>query len=367
MEDNHGDLTIKWEVTESDIADVVSSNTGIPVGKLLDFEKETLLRMEKQLATTVVGQNSAIAAISKCIRLSRSGLRFHDRPLGVFLLLGPTGVGKTELAKALAFNLFRDQNAMLRLDMSEYMEAHSVSRLIGAPPGYVGHEEGGALTDSVRKKPYQIVLMDEFEKAHPAVGNLLLQVFDEGRLSDSKGNTADFNNTVIILTSNLGSEALYADKSLNGTEGIDKIRGKAALQLVNSAFSPELVNRIDEVICFAPLEAESIEKIARIQLGKVEKLLMEKELTLRVSDSATRWLSDTGFDQAYGARPLKRLIQACLLNPLASLFLESKLPTGSCIHVVEKDELPDEAKFKTLHVPTDPGLVNNLRFFLVNK
>jgi len=361
---------IKFQFTlcENDIAEVVAKNTGIPVGKLLDVEKTSLLRMEQDLANTVIGQPSACSAIARCIRLSRAGLRAHDRPLGVFLMLGPTGVGKTELAKALALSLFRDREAMLRLDMSEYMEKHSMSRLVGAPPGqcarslllalrrdiftnpfliplflspragYVGHENGGILTDAVRRKPYSVLLLDEFEKAHREVSNLLLQVFDEGRLSDSHGKVADFRNTVIILTANLGSDVLYADKSLEGTEGLDQSRAKLALKIVNSYFSPEFVNRLDEVICFSPLDGASTRKIADIQLDKVKVILLEKKIALKVSDAAAQWLAETGYSSEYGARPLKRLIQNVVLNPLAFLVLEDKLVAGATIVVQNKDE-----------------------------
>lgn len=256
--------------------------------------------MEEDLSSSVVGQTGPISVIAKCIRLSRAGLRYHDRPLGVFLFLGSTGIGKTELAKSLAKSLFKDVNSILRLDMSEYMERHSVSRLIGSPPGYIGYEEGGVLTESVRQKPYQVILLDEFEKSHRDVSNLLLQVFDEGRLRDSKGNVADFKNTVIILTSNLGSDVLYGDHTLNAPEDIGKQRSKAALAIVNSAFSPEFVNRLDDVICFSPLEPDSIRAITQIQLNRVAKLLKEKEITIDVSDAAEAWLAATGYDAAYG-------------------------------------------------------------------
>ena len=272
------DLGLRWEVDEGVIADVVAKNTGIPVGKLLSFEKNSLLNMEKELEASVVGQGEAVTAIAKCIRLSRAGLRYHDRPLGVFLLLGPTGVGKTELAKALAQNLFRDQAALLRIDMSEYMERHSVSRLVGAPPGYVGYEEGGILTEAVRRKPYQVILLDEFEKAHRDVSNLLLQVFDEGRLSDAHGRVSDFRNTVIVLTANLGSHLLYGSEeaAADEAEGTPASppaprpsRSQLALQIVNQHFSPEFVNRLDELICFHPLGSDAIKKISAIQLQKV--------------------------------------------------------------------------------------------------
>ena len=355
-------LGLKWDVGEEEVASVVHKNTGIPVGKLLDFEKESLLRMEQDLSSHVVGQLGPITAISKCIRLSRAGLRYHDRPLGVFLMLGPTGVGKTELAKCLANNLFRDANAMLRIDMSEYMERHAVSRLIGAPPGYVGYEEGGVLTDAVRQRPYQVILFDEYEKADRGVSNLLLQVFDEGRLTDSKGNVADFKNTVIILTSNLGSEALYNDIDEINNEDIDKHRAKAALKIANAAFSPEFVNRLDEICCFQPLNSESIREITKIQLGRVKKLLKDKEIDIEVSDKASVWLSSTGFDSAFGARPLKRLIQASLLNPLASLVIEDKIVAGSKVRVQERAE-EKGSSLKEIDVPLDRE-VNSLRFFL---
>lgn len=358
-------LNIKFEVNDDDIADVVAQSTGIPVGKLLDFEKTSLLNMENELEASVIGQPAAISAIAKCIRLSRAGLRYHDRPLGVFLLLGPTGTGKTELAKTLAVHLFRDVNAMLRIDMSEYMERHSVSRLVGAPPGYVGYEEGGILTEAVRRRPYQVILFDEFEKAHRDASNLLLQVMDEGRLSDSHGRVADFKNTVIIMTANLGSEVLYGDTMCDEMEDIANKRSKIALEIVNKVFSPEFVNRIDEVICFQPIGRDAIRKITAIQLERVKRLLLEKGIAVGISEKATEWLSATGFDTNYGARPLKRLIQSSLLNPVASLLLENKIAMGSKVFVSVESENASGCGVP-LEIASDSN-VNHLRFWLESK
>lgn len=310
-------------LSPNDISSVVAKTTGIPVGKLMDDERKSLLHMEDELEKYVVGQRAALKAIARCIRLSRAGLRYHDRPLGVFLFLGPTGVGKTELAKALSTLLFQDPTAMVRIDMSEYMERFSVSRLVGAPPGYVGYEEGGILTEAVRRRPYQIILLDEFEKAHREVSNLLLQVFDEGRLSDSHGRVADFKNTVIIMTSNLAQKELYKLDSVAEGGKLNKVASSAiAKQIVASHFAPEFLNRIDEIITFNPLDEDAIKRISRQQINKVKDLLSARNVGLKLSEECENWLARTGYDSAFGARPLKRLIQSRVLNPLATLLLE---------------------------------------------
>lgn len=335
-------------LTAKDIAEIVSQSTGIPVTSMLNNdERRALLDMEKDLHGQVIGQSEAITAISKCIRLSRAGLRYHDRPIGVFLFLGPTGVGKTELAKAVASILFKDhpsQSTLLRVDMSEYMERFSVSRLIGAPPGYVGYDEGGVLTDAVRRRPYQLVLLDEFEKAHREVSNLLLQVFDEGRLTDSHGREVDFRNTVIILTSNLGSELLasYEPQPTEEEELAAAAEGRApqalskkqmAMKIVHQHFSPEFVNRLDDVIVFNPLNREALHGICAIQVEKVKKVLRDKDIHFHISDQAIEALIGSSSDIKYGARPLKRVIQNVVLTPLASCILDGSLQPGGEVYL----------------------------------
>lgn len=322
------DTIIREEVTPDDIAAIVSRWTGIPVDRMLEGEREKLLHMEKSLQNRVVGQQEAIVAISQAVRRARAGLQDINRPIGSFLFLGPTGVGKTELCKALAAFLFDDDAAMTRMDMSEFMEKHSVSRLIGAPPGYVGYEEGGSLTEAVRRRPYQVILFDEVEKAHPDVFNILLQVLDDGRLTDGQGRTVDFRNTLIIMTSNLGS-TLLAEHS---GEISEKIRGKV-MDIVRGAFRPEFLNRIDEILLFRRLSREDMSGIVKIQLERLSKLLKERKMPLDVDDLALTWLGDQGYDPAYGARPLKRVIQRELQNPLATLILEGKLHDGETVHV----------------------------------
>eukprot|EP00605_Chrysophyceae_sp_TOSAG23-4_P002718 GSChrysophyteH1.ASY1.ANO1.2997.1 assembled CDS len=314
--------TTDKSLDSSDIADVVSKLSGIPLGKLLQEDKVSLLNMESALSEHVKGQEGPISAISKCIRLSRAGLRYHDRPL--------------ELAKALARYLFRDQDALIRLDMSEYMERHTVSRLVGAPPGYVGYEEGGILTEAVRRRPYQCILLDEFEKAHSDVSNLLLQVFDEGRLTDSHGRVADFKNTVIILTSNLGSKHLLSDFVEHAPDPkSDFTRAAAAQEIARSAFSPEFVNRLDEILVFNPLSQETINAITSLQLLKLTALLQtEKNVSLFITPGVQEWLALHGYDRQYGARPLKRLIQASVLNPLATLLLDDQINEGDKVVVM---------------------------------
>lgn len=318
---------VQEEVTDQDVAAIVSRWTGIPVDKMLEGEREKLLTMERHLEAQVVGQDEAVEAISQAVRRARAGLQDPNRPMGSFLFLGPTGVGKTELTKALAAFLFNDPHAMVRLDMSEYMEKHTVSRLIGAPPGYVGYEEGGALTEAVRRRPYQVVLFDEIEKAHPDVFNVLLQVLDDGRLTDGQGHTVNFSNTLIIMTSNIGGHILAA---LPDGEKASAHRDEV-MELVRASFRPEFINRIDEILLFNRLGIQDMGRIVEIQLSHLRALLAQKQMTLEVSEDAKRWLGKQGYDPAYGARPLKRVIQRCVQNPIATLILEGK--AGTTIHV----------------------------------
>ena len=315
-------------VTADNIADVVSRRTGIPLSTLVEDEKHRLLRMEDVLGARVIGQDEAVRKVSECIRISRAGLRTHDRPLGSFLFLGPTGVGKTELCKTLCQFLFKDESCFTRIDMSEYMEKFSVSRLIGAPPGYVGYEEGGTLTEAVRRHPYQVVLFDEFEKAHPEVSNLLLQVLDEGRLTDSQGRTVDFRNTIIIMTSNLGSELYNGD--VTGNEA--GVRSEI-VKAVNNYFPPEFVNRLDELVIFRKLNQEDMKRIVDLQLHNVDKLLHYQNMDLKVSDRAKSWLSVAGYDPRFGARPVKRAIQQYLLSPLSKLIIGGSIHSGEEVFV----------------------------------
>ena len=312
------------EVTAQDIAGVVSRWTGIPVDKMLEGEREKLLQMELALAKRVVGQDEAVRAISNAVRRARAGLQDPNRPIGSFLFLGPTGVGKTELTKALAQFLFDDEHAMVRVDMSEYMEKHAVSRLIGAPPGYVGYDEGGALTEAVRRRPYQVILFDEVEKAHPDVFNVLLQVLDDGRLTDGQGRTVDFRNTLIVMTSNLGGEFLAA---LKDGQPVDTVRDEV-MGVVRQAFRPEFLNRLDEILLFNRLSRAEIAKIVEIQLAHLRKLLAERKIELKLDEAATAWLANTGYDPVYGARPLKRVIQKNLQDPLAQKILAGEIKDG---------------------------------------
>jgi ATP-dependent Clp protease ATP-binding subunit ClpB len=318
------------EVVDAEqIAAVVSRWTGVPVDKMLEGEREKLLKMEDALRGRVVGQDAALAAVADAVRRARAGLNDPNRPLGSFLFLGPTGVGKTELTKALAAFLFDDDQAITRIDMSEYMEKHSVSRLIGAPPGYVGYDEGGALTEAVRRRPYQVVLFDEVEKAHPDVFNVLLQVLDDGRLTDGQGRVVDFKNTLIIMTSNLGSAAL-ADQGEG--EDVEAVR-PFVMEAVRAHFRPEFLNRIDEIILFRRLGRDQMAGIVRIQLARLEKLMADRRLTLALDDSASAWLADKGYDPVYGARPLKRVIQKELVDPMAKKLLAGEIADGSVIAV----------------------------------
>ncbi|MCW2244115.1 ATP-dependent chaperone ClpB [Azospirillum canadense] len=328
-EEHAANRMLNEEVRDTDIASVVSRWTGVPVDKMLAGEREKLLAMETRLKTRVVGQDEAIVAVSNAIRRARAGLQDPHRPIGSFLFLGPTGVGKTELTKALAEFLFDDETAMVRLDMSEYMEKHSVARMIGAPPGYVGYEEGGALTEAVRRRPYQVVLFDEVEKAHPDVFNVLLQVLDDGRLTDGQGRTVDFRNVVIIMTSNLGSEVLASQP-----EGQDSsaVRDEV-MEVVRAHFRPEFLNRLDEILLFHRLDRSHMGGIVKIQLGRLVKMLADRDITLEVDDAATQWLAEAGYDPVYGARPLKRVIQRELQNPLATMILEGRVADGQTVKV----------------------------------
>jgi len=316
-------------VTDQDIAGVVSRWTGIPVDKMLEGEREKLLHMEDGLRARVIGQDEAIVAVSNAVRRARAGLQDPNRPIGSFLFLGPTGVGKTELTKALAAFLFDDEQAMVRIDMSEYMEKHAVARLIGAPPGYVGYEEGGALTEAVRRRPYQVILFDEVEKAHPDVFNVLLQVLDDGRLTDGQGRTVDFKNTLIILTSNLGSEILAAQP-----EGQDSAAVREqVMEVVRASFRPEFLNRLDEILLFHRLSRAQMGGIVEIQLKHLEKLLADRKIALKLDEKARNWLADKGYDPVYGARPLKRVIQRELQNTLAGLILAGRIKDGDTVRV----------------------------------
>ena len=315
-------------VTAENIAQIVSRWTGIPVDRMLAGEREKLLAMESALAGRVIGQDAAVRAISNAVRRARAGLQDPNRPIGSFLFLGPTGVGKTELTKALAAFLFDDDSAMVRIDMSEFMEKHAVARLIGAPPGYVGYEEGGVLTEAVRRRPYQVILFDEVEKAHSDVFNVLLQVLDDGRLTDGQGRTVDFRNTVIILTSNLGTEYLATE------EGADDKHARAqVMQAVRGHFRPEFLNRLDEIILFHRLTRGNMDKIVDIQIARLDKLLADRKIEISLDKKATDWLANAGYDPVYGARPLKRAIQRRLQDPLAHLLLEGKIADGAKVTV----------------------------------
>lgn len=327
-------MLVPAAVSAEDVAAVVARHTGIPVSKLLDTERERLLHMEDELSTRVVGQAQAVKAISNCVRVSRAGLHAHQRPLGAFLFLGPSGVGKTELAKTLAQFLFDDEGAMVRVDMSEYMEKYSVSRLIGAPPGYIGYEEGGMLTEAVRRRPYQVVLLDEVEKAHRDVCNVLLQVFDEGHLTDGQGHKVDFRNCLFIMTSNLGArEASAIAASPEDQETQRKVMNEVMSQAVKGHFPPEFLNRLDEVIPFNPLTLESMLPIVKIQLRNLTELVADRRIKVEVSEDAQVWLAEKGFDPNYGARPLKRTIQEYILNPVSIAILEGSVQDGSLVTI----------------------------------
>ena len=324
---------LREEVTEDDIAGVVSKWTGVPVDKMLAGEREKLLKMEEVIGKRVIGQRQAVVAVSKAVRRARAGLQDPNRPLGSFLFLGPTGVGKTELTKALAEFLFDDDSAMVRIDMSEFMEKHAVARLIGAPPGYVGYEEGGVLTEAVRRRPYQVVLFDEVEKAHPDVFNVLLQVLDDGRLTDGQGRQVDFTNTLIILTSNLGSQFLTQIEDGKDVESVEP----QVMEVVRGHFRPEFLNRLDEIILFHRLGQDHMGPIVDIQVARVQKLLKDRKIMLDLSDAAKAWLGRVGYDPVYGARPLKRAVQKYLQDPLAEKLLAGDIPDGSTVHIEDGD------------------------------
>ncbi len=332
---------LKEEVGEEEIAKIVSKWTGIPVGRLLEGEIEKLIHMEDRLRQRVVGQEAALAIVANAIRRNRSGLSDPNRPIGSFLFLGPTGVGKTELARALAEFLFDDERAIIRLDMSEYMEKHSVARMIGAPPGYVGYEEGGQLTEQVRRRPYSVVLLDEIEKAHPDVFNVLLQILDEGRLTDGKGRTVDFRNTVIIMTSNIGSTAIFELAAKDPKKAREQ-----AMAALRELFRPEFLNRIDDIVMFHPLGKDQIEHIIELQMRNVVKLLSERKITLKLKPAAKTLLFREGFDPAYGARPMKRAIQRLIQDPLALKLLDGEVKPGDTV-IVDADPRSDEMKFAT--------------------
>ena len=329
IEDQQTTQLVTEAVTEEHIAQVVSRWTGIPVDKMLAGEREKLLGMEKSIGARVVGQDEAVHAVSSAVRRARAGLQDPNRPIGSFLFLGPTGVGKTELTKALAAFLFNDDTALIRIDMSEYMEKHSVARLIGAPPGYVGYEEGGALTEAVRRRPYQVILFDEIEKAHHDVFNVLLQVLDDGRLTDGQGRTVDFKNTVIILTSNLGGDILAGQADGEETS----IVREAVMDIVRAKFRPEFLNRLDEIILFRRLGRDQMDKIVDLQIARLMKLLADRKITIDLDKPAKDWLANTGYDPVYGARPLKRAIQRFLQDPLAEQILEGKIKDGDKVRV----------------------------------
>jgi len=335
---------LKEEVDEEDIAEVVSKWTGIPVSRMLEGETEKLLKMEERLTQRVVGQDEAIRAVADAVRRARAGIQDPNRPIGSFIFLGPTGVGKTELARALAEFLFDDENALIRIDMSEYQERHTVSRLIGAPPGYVGYEEGGQLTEAVRRRPYSVILFDEVEKAHPEVFNVLLQLLDDGRLTDGQGRTVDFRNTVTIMTSNIGSlhiqELLEAREKVPGAHwntDDDKELKNRVMEDLKKFFRPEFLNRVDEIIIFNPLSKELLKQIVVIQINRMKKYLKEKKMDIVLTETAREHLAEIGYDPVYGARPLKRVIQKEVLNPLAKLLLEGKVAEGDTLEVDYKD------------------------------
>ncbi|MDD4424606.1 MAG: AAA family ATPase, partial [Mariniphaga sp.] len=337
-----GESLIKEEVDAEDIAEVVARWTGIPVSKMLRSEREKLLHMEEELHKRVVGQQEAIAAVSDAVRRSRAGLQDEKRPIGSFIFLGSTGVGKTELAKALAEYLFNDDNMITRIDMSEYQEKFSVTRLIGSPPGYVGYDEGGQLTEAVRHKPYSVVLFDEIEKAHPDVFNILLQVLDDGRLTDNKGRTVNFKNTIIIMTSNLGSHLIRESYENQADEDIPMIRDETRSQLMTllrKTIRPEFLNRIDETIIFTPLSKANIHQIVMIQFNQIVKRMAESHLKLNLTDAAVSWLAALSFDTQYGARPVKRVLQKYVLNELSRKILANQVNPDKPIIIDVKNDM----------------------------
>ena len=333
---------LKEEITEEDIAKVVSRWTGVPVSKMLQSEVQKLAKLEKFLSKRVVGQKEAIKAVANAVRRSRAGIAEEDRPIGSFIFLGPTGVGKTELAKALTEALFNDEKAMVRLDMSEYMEAHSTAKLIGSPPGYIGYDEGGQLTEIIRRRPYSVILFDEIEKAHPQVFNILLQILDDGRLTDAKGRTVSFKNAVIIMTSNVGSDIIYQNQKIgfdekkkqnNGDKMSEEEMREKVMEALRSNFKPEFLNRLDDIIIFHPLNKEILQKIVDLQLIRVAKRLKRKDIKLSFAKKIKEYLANKGFDPLYGARPLKRVIQNEILDELALQIIEGKIKEGENVKV----------------------------------
>ncbi|MBN1928078.1 MAG: AAA family ATPase [Chlorobiaceae bacterium] len=338
-----GDLIMKEEIGSDDIADIVSRWTGIPVSKMLQSERQKLLGIEDELHRRVVGQDEAVRAVSDAVKRSRAGMGDEKRPIGSFIFLGPTGVGKTELARTLAEYLFDDEDAMIRIDMSEYMEAHTVSRLVGAPPGYVGYEEGGQLTEAVRRKPFSVVLLDEIEKAHPDVFNILLQILDDGRLTDSKGRTVNFKNTIIIMTSNIGAQLIQSEMEQIDGRSADAVLGglqDKLFQLLKQQVRPEFLNRIDEVILFTPLTREHLREIVTIQFNIIKAMAARQRITLEITDDALMWLARTGFDPAFGARPLKRVMQRQLTNRLSEMILAGQVGEDDTVEIgLENDAI----------------------------
>jgi len=338
-----GDLIMKEEIDSDDIADIVSRWTGIPVSKMLQSERQKLLGIEDELHRRVVGQDEAVRAVSDAVKRSRAGMGDEKRPIGSFIFLGPTGVGKTELARTLAEYLFDDEDALIRIDMSEYMEAHTVSRLVGAPPGYVGYEEGGQLTEAVRRKPFSVVLLDEIEKAHPDVFNILLQILDDGRLTDSKGRTVNFKNTIIIMTSNIGAQLIQSEmEQIDGRDSETVLEGlqEKLFQLLKQQVRPEFLNRIDEVILFTPLTQENLREIVTIQFNIIKAMAARQRITLEITDEALMWLARTGFDPAFGARPLKRVMQRQITNHLSEMILAGQAGEDDTVEIsLENDTI----------------------------
>lgn len=335
-----GEMMMKEDVDAGDIAEVVSKWTGIPVSKMLQSERQKILNIEQELTKRVVGQKEAIRAVSEAVKRARAGMSDEKRPIGSFIFLGTTGVGKTELARSLASYLFNDEDAMIRIDMSEYMEAFNVSRLVGAPPGYVGYEEGGQLTEAVRRKPFSVVLLDEIEKAHPDVFNVLLQVLDDGRLTDSKGHTVNFKNTIIIMTSNLGSQLIQEETAKLTDENRDELMSRLRLQLfelLRRKVRPEFLNRVDEVILFMPLTREDLKQIVDIQFERIRQTAERQNITLTITDEAKDWIGQLGYDPVFGARPLKRVMQRSITNSLSEKILQGEVSAGDTVAIDVKN------------------------------
>ncbi|KUL33123.1 AAA family ATPase [Chlorobium limicola] len=331
-----GDLIMKEEIDAEDIADIVSRWTGIPVSKMLQSERLKLLGIEDELHKRVIGQDEAVSAVSEAVKRSRAGMGDEKRPIGSFIFLGPTGVGKTELARTLADYLFDDEDALIRIDMSEYMESHNVSRLVGAPPGYVGYEEGGQLTEAVRRKPFSVVLLDEIEKAHPDVFNILLQILDDGRLTDSKGHTVNFKNTIIIMTSNIGAQLIQSE--MEKMDGMNRDSVLSGLQeklflMLKQRVRPEFLNRIDEIILFTPLSREDLRQIVEVQFSRIRATAMRQHIALEITPAALDWLANAGFDPAFGARPLKRVMQRKITNRISELILSGSVQENDQVRI----------------------------------